>query len=109
MAAAACFAARAPAAKADTLDLVPNWQVVSSAVATDPGENLSRPGFDTSSWLKVRTHDANAPGPEVAAQLQNTPPDDPCGANHIFYGENITTCQGAQPGAHSAPLSAGAY
>ena len=39
----------------------------------------------------------------VAAQLQNIPPDDQCGANHIFYSENLTTCQGPQPGAHGAP------
>src|SRR3954447_19242770 len=98
-----------PAARADTVDLAPNWQVVSSAIATDPGDALSQPGFDTSAWLKVKTNDANAPGGEVAAELQNTPADDPCGANNIFYGENITTCQGAQPGAHSAPLATGRY
>src|SRR4051812_27012245 len=94
----------APAvAAADTIDLAPNWQVQSSASVSDPGAGLSQPGFSTAGWLPVHTNDANAVGGEVAAQLQNTPPDAPCGANNIFYGENITTCQGAQPGAHSAP------
>src|SRR5215510_6567743 len=94
----------APAvAAADTTDLAPNWQVVSSANVTDTGGGLSQPGFATTGWLPVHTNDANAVGGEVAAQLQNTPPDSQCGANNIFYGDNITTCQGAQPGAHSAP------
>src|SRR3954447_11971778 len=107
--AAALCAALTPAARAETVDLVPDWQVVSSATATDPGDGLSKPGFDTSSWLKVKTNDAGAPGGEVAAELQNTPPDDQCGANNIFYGENITTCQGPAPGAHSAPLATSRY
>src|SRR3954454_9190722 len=109
LAAAALCAFQAPVESASTVDLAPNWQVVSSAIATDPGNGLSQPGFDTSSWLKVKTNDANAPGTEVAAELQNTPPDDQCGANNIFYGENITTCQGAQPGAHSAPPATSRY
>src|SRR4051794_7789514 len=94
----------APAvAAADTIDLAPNWQVQSSASVTDQGDGLSQPGFSTAGWLPVHTNDANAVGGEVAAQLQNTPADAQCGANNIFYGQNITTCQGAQPGAHSAP------
>src|SRR3954452_5469279 len=89
----------APAARADTVDLAPNWQVVSSATATDDGTNLSQAGFDTSAWLKVRTNDANAPGTEVAAEIQNIAADDQCGANNIFYGNNLDVCQGPQPGA----------
>src|SRR3954447_5167907 len=100
----ACLAVVAPPASASTVDLAPNWQVVSSATATDDGTNLSQAGFDTSAWLKIRTNDANAPGSEGAAELQNTPADDPCGSNNIFYGTNLDTCQGPQPGAHSAPL-----
>jgi len=94
---------------AGTTDLAPNWQVSSSASVTDTGGGLSQAGFDTASWLKVKTNDANAVGSEVAAEIQNTPASDPCGADNIFYGENITTCQGAQPGAHSAPLAASRY
>src|SRR4051794_20404409 len=107
--AAILAAVAAPAARADTVDLAPNWQVVSSAIATDDGTNLSQGRFDTGSWLKVKTNDANAPGGEVAAELQNTPPDDPCGANNIFYGDTITTCQGPQPNAHGAPPTTSRY
>src|SRR3954471_2956414 len=91
-------------AAADTIDLAPNWQVQSSASVTDQGAGLSQAGFSTAGWLPVHTNDANAVGTEVAAQLQNTPADAQCGANNIFYGENITTCQGPQPGdAHGLP------
>src|SRR3954470_375790 len=96
-------------AAADTIDLAPNWQVQSSASVTDQGDGLSQPGFSTAGWLPVHTNDANAAGGEVAAQLQNTPADAQCGANNIFYGQNITTCQGAQPGAHSAPPASSRY
>jgi len=75
----------APAvAAADTIDLAPNWQVLSSASVSDQGAGLSQPGFSTAGWLPVHTNDANAVGGEVAAQLQNTPPDAQCGANNIF-------------------------
>ena len=98
-----------PAAMGETTDLAPNWQVSSSASVTDTGGGLSQAGFDTAAWLKVKTNDANAVGSEVAAEIQNTPADAQCGDNNIFYGENITTCQGAQPGAHDAPLAASRY
>jgi len=99
-----------PIASAETIDLAPNWQVQSSAVATAAAaESLSQPGFSTTGWLAVRTNDANAVGSEVAAELQNIPADDQCGDNNIFYGENITACQGAQPDAHGAPLAASRY
>src|SRR3954447_20117102 len=98
-----------PAAMGDTTDLAPNWQVSSSVSVTDAGAGLSQAGFDTAAWLKVKTNDANAVGSEVAAELQNIPADDPCGANNIFYGQNINTCQGDQPGAHSAPLASSRY
>ena len=98
-----------PIASAETIDLAPNWQVQSSAVATAAAESLSQPGFSTTGWLAVRTNDANAVGSEVAAELQSIPADDQCGDNNIFYGENITACQGAQPDAHGAPLAASRY
>ena len=74
-----------------------------------PGGGLSQAGFDTAAWLKVKTNDANAVGSEVAAEMQNVPADAQCGDNNIFFGENITACQGAQPGAHDAPLAASRY
>src|SRR4051794_27546380 len=98
-----------PVALGDTTDLALNWQVSSSASVTDTGAGLSQAGFDTASWLKVKTNDANAVGSEVAAEIQNLPASDQCGDANIFYGENITACQGAQPGAHSAPLAASRY
>jgi exo-1,4-beta-D-glucosaminidase len=98
-----------PAAMGDTTDLAPNWQVSSSTSVTDTGGGLSQAGFDTATWLKVKTNDANAVGSEVAAEIQNAPADSQCGDANIFYGENITTCQGAQPGAHDAPLAASRY
>ena len=104
--AASCAWAAPAVAAADTIDLAPNWQVTSSANVTDTGGGLSQPGFSTAGWLPVHTNDANAVGGEVAAQLQNTPADAQCGADNIFYGDNITTCQGPQPDAHGAPASA---
>src|SRR3954471_8027486 len=98
-----------PVAFGDTTDLAPNWQVSSSASVTDTGGGLSQAGFDTASWLKVKTNDANAVGSEVAAEIQNLPASDPCGADNIFYGENIPPCQGAEPGAHDAPLAGSRY
>src|SRR3954469_25180800 len=105
----AAFAISAAPATASTVDLTPDWQVVSSAVATDDGTNLSRAGFDTGAWLKIKTNDAGAPGGEVAAELQNTSADAQCGANNIFYGKNLDACQGPQPGAHDAPLATSRY
>ncbi|WP_081686186.1 glycoside hydrolase family 2 protein [Candidatus Solirubrobacter pratensis] len=104
LAAAVLCAFPAPVASASTVDLAPDWQVVSSAIATDPGDGLSQPGYSTTGWLPVKTNDANAVGTEVAAQLQNTPASAQCGADNIFYGENITACQGPQPSdAHGLP------
>lgn len=79
------------------------WQVQSSAKITDPGERVSTPGYASSQWLPVRVNDSGAVGGEVAAQLQNIPPDDQCGTNHIFYSDNLTRCQGPAPDAHGAP------
>ncbi|WP_053225655.1 glycoside hydrolase family 2 protein [Solirubrobacter soli] len=93
----------------ETTDLAPNWQVSSSASVTDTGAGLSQAGFDTAAWLKVKTNDANAVGSEVAAEIQNAPAGSQCGDDNIFYGENITACQGDQPGAHSAPLATSRY
>src|SRR3954454_9853905 len=108
--AAGCVCAiLAPVAMGDTTDLAPDWQVSSSAAVTDTGAGLSQAGFDTGAWLKVKTNDANAVGSEVAAELQNVPADDRCGADRIFYDENITACQGGQPDAHGAPPASSRY
>ncbi|MEV4760002.1 beta-mannosidase [Micromonospora sp. NPDC049559] len=96
-------AAAAAATAQSTVDLAPNWQVQSSTVVPETGDRISRRDYSPTGWLPVHTNDANAVGSVVAAQLQNTPPDDRCGANNIFYSENITACQGPQPDAHGAP------
>src|SRR3954463_10712899 len=94
LAAGCACAILTPAAMGDTTDLVPNWQVSSSASVTDTGGGLSQAGFDTAAWLKVKTNDADAVGTEVAAELQNPPADAQCGDDNIYFGENITACQG---------------
>ena len=43
----------------------------SSAVATQPGAQISTPGFNTSTWLPVTNDDAGAPGTEIEALAQN--------------------------------------
>ena len=55
-----------------------------STSVTDTGGGLSQAGFDTASWLKVKTNDANAVGSEVAAEIQNVAADSQCGDNNIF-------------------------
>ena len=92
-----------PVAAGSNIDLAPKWQVQSSAVAGAPGDRVSQPRFSTADWLRVHTNDANAVGGEVAAQIQNIPPDDQCGANNIFYSDNLVPCQGEAPDAHGLP------
>jgi exo-1,4-beta-D-glucosaminidase len=102
------------------------WQVQSSAATTDwttrsgatqDGNEISEPGFDTTGWLPVTADSAGAVGTEVEALLQNGDcPDDPslqpvnqrtAGRNSIFYSDNLQNCFGAQQttiGADTNPL-----
>jgi exo-1,4-beta-D-glucosaminidase len=64
------------------------WQVQSSAVATEPGEQVSSPSFVTTGWLPVRPDDAGAPGTEINALLQNGECPD------VFYSDNMRQCFG---------------
>ena len=64
------------------------WQVQSSATATQPGAQISAPGFAASSWLKVRPDDAGAPGTEIEALLQNG------ACPRVFYSTNMKSCFG---------------
>jgi exo-1,4-beta-D-glucosaminidase len=64
------------------------WQVQSSAVATQPGADVSAPGFDTAAWLKVHPDDAGAPGTEIGALLQNGECPD------VFVGDTMRQCFG---------------
>ena len=64
------------------------WRVVSSATATQTGQQISTPGFNTGGWLAVTNDDADAPGTEINALLQNgTCPN-------VFFSNNMQTCFG---------------
>lgn len=64
------------------------WQVQSSAVATDPAEQISNPAYRTTNWLPVRPTTAGAPGTEINALLQNGACPD------VFYSDNMRKCFG---------------
>ncbi|MEV6611882.1 beta galactosidase jelly roll domain-containing protein [Kutzneria sp. NPDC051319] len=64
------------------------WQVQSSAQATQPGAEVSKPGFDTRTWLKVRPDDGGAPGTEITALLQNGKCPD------VYFSDNMRKCFG---------------
>jgi exo-1,4-beta-D-glucosaminidase len=102
------------------------WQVQSSAAttswttgagATQSGNTISEPGFDTAGWLRVRPDSAGAVGTEVEALLQHgLCPDDsalqpvnqsPYSHASVFYSDNLQNCFGApmtNPGADTNPL-----
>ncbi len=102
------------------------WQVQSTAATTDwttgtgatqSGNEISEPGFDTSGWLRVRPDSAGAVGTEVEALLQHgVCPDDsslepvnqsPYSHASIFYSDNLQNCFGApmtNPAADTNPL-----
>src|SRR5262249_8699358 len=80
------------------------WTVQSTRVVTQPGEQVSTPGFPTAGWLPVRPDDAGAPGTEIEAILQNGmrphapgsaihegPPMD---AHSVFFSDNLRRCFG---------------
>jgi hypothetical protein len=76
--AAAALPLAAPSSPSDTeatdisnLGATSGWEVQSSAVATQTGATISKPGFSTSTWLPVANDDAGAPGTELEAELQN--------------------------------------
>ncbi|MFL6122200.1 glycosyl hydrolase 2 galactose-binding domain-containing protein [Actinophytocola sp.] len=64
------------------------WQVQSSAVATEPGEQVSNPSYATDGWLPVKPDDAGAPGTEINALLQNGE------CPNVFYSDNMRQCFG---------------
>src|SRR5436305_1940451 len=55
------------------------WKVLSSATATQTGQQISTPGFSTSGWLSVTLDDAGAPGTEIEALLQGS------GCPNVFF------------------------
>ncbi|WP_394825573.1 glycosyl hydrolase 2 galactose-binding domain-containing protein [Pendulispora albinea] len=67
------------------------WHVQSSAVASQPAEQISRPGFSTAGWLPVRPDDAGAPGTEINALVQNGE------CPEVFFSDNMRKCFGYMP------------
>jgi exo-1,4-beta-D-glucosaminidase len=64
------------------------WQVQSSDLAKEPGEQVSAPGFAAAGWLPVRPDDASAPGTEINALVQNGQ----CAG--VFFSDNLRKCFG---------------
>ncbi len=76
------------AAQARTHVLDGGWRVLSSAATAAGGEQVSTPGFATSSWLRDQPDEGDAPGTEIAVLLQNHR----CPA--VFYSTNMANCFG---------------
>jgi exo-1,4-beta-D-glucosaminidase len=80
------------------------WRVASSADAAQSGAQISTPGFNANSWLRVANDGAGAPGTEVEALLQNGRcPDDPAlqpvnqssdSRHSIFFSDIMRKCYG---------------
>src|SRR6516225_3952741 len=86
----ACFALPTPPpayASVTTVGLA-GWQVQSGAQAPRSGQEISKPGFATGSWLQVRPDDAGAPGTEVGALVQTGHCPD------VFFSTNLKQCFG---------------
>lgn len=64
------------------------WQVQSTAATHGSAAAISRPGFATGTWLKVRPDSAGAPGTEVGALVQNGR------CPHVFSSTNMKSCFG---------------
>ncbi len=85
----AATAIGASAASADTETVgLGGWQVQSSAQAAQAGQQISKPGFPTGSWLHVRPDDAGAVGTEVGALVQTGHCPD------VFFSDNLKSCFG---------------
>ena len=64
------------------------WKVLTSATATQSGQQISTPGFNTGGWLAVTNDDAGAPGTEIEALLQNGV------CPNVYFSTNVKTCFG---------------
>lgn len=81
--------AAAPTAGASTVTLgLGGWQVQSSALAPEPGAQVSEPGFPTASWLPVKPDGAGAVGTEIGALLQSG------ACPNVFFAEEMRNCFG---------------
>jgi exo-1,4-beta-D-glucosaminidase len=84
-----CLAPRVSRASAETVTLgLGGWQVQSSALAPEPGSQVSEPGFPTETWLAVKPDDAGAVGTEIGALLQNG------ACPNVFFSEEMKHCFG---------------
>ena len=82
--------AAAPTGSSAVADLgAGGWKVLSSATATQTGQQISTPGFSTSGWLSVTNDDADAPGTEVEALVQSG------SCPNVFFSTNMKTCFGS--------------
>src|SRR2546430_9811445 len=77
------------------------WKVLSSATATQSGQQISAPGFNTGGWLSVAPDDSGAPGTEIAALLQNGK------CPNVFFATNMKSCfgTGSNGAGKAAPLA----
>jgi exo-1,4-beta-D-glucosaminidase len=64
------------------------WQVQSSALDPAGGQQISQPGYSTSSWLAVKPDDAGGAGTEVGALVQN----ERC--PKVFFSTDMANCFG---------------
>ena len=85
----ACVAPLVSRASAETVTLgLGGWQVQSSALAPQPGDQISEPGFPAGTWLAVEPDDAGAVGTEIDALLQNG------ACPNVFFSEAMKDCFG---------------
>jgi exo-1,4-beta-D-glucosaminidase len=96
---AAAIAPAGASAQLTTIGLG-GWQVQSSAQVTQGASAISRPGFPTGPWLRVRPDDAGAVGTEVGTLVQNGR------CPSVFFSTNMRTCFGYmnQLGADTIPM-----
>src|SRR5256885_11677674 len=91
-AALTAYAAATPAAKPASTRAVlgtGGWKVLTSATASQSGQQISTPGFSTAGWLSVAPDDAGAPGTEIEALLQNGGWPHACFSLHIRPGVRV--------------------
>jgi exo-1,4-beta-D-glucosaminidase len=86
-----------------------HWLVQSSAIATEPGADISTPGFDATGWLPETTDDAGGGLTEIGALTQNGQrapgaQDSTCSTGSIFFSHNMLNCFG-QGSVRGAPTN----
>jgi exo-1,4-beta-D-glucosaminidase len=87
-----------------------HWLVQSSAIATEPGADISTPGFDATGWLPETTDDAGGGLTEIGALTQNGQrapgaQDSTCSTGSIFFSHNMLNCFGQGSVRGAPPIS----